>query len=106
MEAGNSSVVQPLDPFGRAVGSVTQRDVELGNLSVIDDIPIRGLLELVFVMFNMVMQAFNLLLKVVHFNGGLGFASSDGGEEAISDGSENVWVKLGMGSEGCRNSTG
>ena len=106
MKACDSAVVHPLDPLGWAVDSITQGNVELGNLPVIDNVAIGGLLELVFVVFNMVIQAFNLLSKTVHFDGGLGFASGDGGEEAISDGPKDVWVEFGMGSKGCHNSIG
>jgi hypothetical protein len=69
MEAGNSAVVQLLDPFGGMVDSIAQGNVELGDLSLIDDVAIRGLLELVFVVLNMVVEPSNLFLKAVCFNG-------------------------------------
>ena len=49
IEAGNSAVVQPLDPFGGALDSVAQGNVEVGYLPIIDNIAIRGSFELVFV---------------------------------------------------------
>ena len=106
MEASNSSIIQPFDPFGRMVDSVAQGDVELGNLAIIDNISIRGPFKLVFVVFDVVMQTLNLLLKVVHFDGGLGLALGHGGEKAISDGLKDVQMKLGMGSKGCCNGIG
>ena len=106
MEAGNSAVVQPLDPFGGTVDSVAQGNVELGNLPIVDDVAIGGLFKLVFIVLNAVVQALNLFLKAAHFNGCLGFTSGNGGEEPVSDGSEDVWVEFGMGSEGCRNGIG
>ena len=84
VETHNPAIIQPFNPLGWAVDSITQGNVKLGYL------PIRGSLELVFIVFNVVMQAFNLLLKVVHFDGGLGFTSGNGDEEAISDGLEDV----------------
>ena len=104
--AGDSAVFQSFDPFGRVVDSITQGDVEVRHLPFVDNVAIGGPLELVFVVFYAVIQAFNLFLKAAHFDGGLGFTSGDYGEEAISDGSKNVWVKLGMGSKGCRNGIG
>ena len=80
--------------------SIAQGDVELGNLPIIDDISIRGSLKLVFIMLNTVVEPFNLIFKVTHFNGSLCLSLHDGAEEPISDGSEDAWVKLGMGSKG------
>ena len=79
MIASNSAIFQPLDPFGRMVDSVTEGDVEVGDLAIIGDVSIGGLVELAFVVFNVVVQASDLFLEVAHFGGSLGFALSDGG---------------------------
>ena len=41
-------------------------------------------------MLNVVMQAFNLFLKVAHFDGCLCFVLGNGGEEAVSNCLEDV----------------
>ena len=104
--AGDSAVFQSFDPFGRVVDSITQGDVEVRHLPFVDNVAIGGPLELVFVVFYAVIQAFNLFLKVVHLDGCLCFALSDGGEEAISNCPEDVQVELEMSSKGCRNGIG
>ena len=42
METGNSAIIQPLDPLHRMMDSVTQGNIELGYLSVIDDVAVGG----------------------------------------------------------------
>ena len=78
MITGDPAIFQPLDPFGRAVDSIAQGDVEVGDVSLVGNVAIRGSFELIFIVLNMVMQAPNLLPKVAHFGGSLGFALSDG----------------------------
>ena len=86
----DSAVSQPLDPFGGVVDSIAKGNVEVGYLAIIDNVAVRGLVKLVFVVFNMVVQAPDLLLEAMCFGGSLGFMLSDGGEEPIGDGSEDV----------------
>ena len=97
MLAGNSAIFQPFDPLGRMMDSVTQGNVEAGDLSLIGNIAVGGSLELVFIMFDVIMQASNLLFEVAHFRGGLGLTLSDGEEEPIGDGSEDVRVEVRVG---------
>ena len=54
MIAGDSAIFQPLDPLGRGVDSIAQGNVEVGYPSVVGNVAIGGLLELVFVMLHAV----------------------------------------------------
>ena len=78
MVAGDSAIIQPLNPLGRAVDSVTQRNVELRNLPIIDNVSVGGSLKLGFVMLDMVVEPLGLFLEVAHLDGCSCFVVGDG----------------------------
>ena len=106
MESSDPSVFQLFDPLGRFEDSITKGNVEVGHPSVILDVPIRGLLEYVFIVFDTVVESADLLFEVVDFAGLLGVASGDGCEEPLSDGSKDVHIEIGVGRQGGCNGTG
>ena len=106
MISSNSAIFQSLNPFGRAEDSIIQGNVEVGNLSIIDDVALEGLLEVILVVLDMILQAINLSLEAFDFSGCLCLASGNNGEETFGDCTEDVQVELGMGSKGHCNSNG
>ena len=104
IEAGNSAVVQPLDPFGGALDSVAQGNVEVGYLPIILDITVRGSVKCVLIVLDMVVEPVNLLLEAADFAGLLSFTSSDGCEEPFSDGSEDIGIEVRVCCQCGRNS--
>ena len=106
MVAGHSTIFKPLDPFGRAEDSITQGNVEVGDLSAVDDEALRSFLEAGFVMQDVILKAIDLSLEAFDFDGCLCLTSGDCGEEAVSNHVKDVWVELRMGSKGHCNSSG
>jgi hypothetical protein len=49
MVSGDSAVFHSFDPFGGAEDSIAQGNVEVGNLSVVDDKALRSFLKAGFV---------------------------------------------------------
>jgi hypothetical protein len=105
MKSGDPSIFQLLDPLGRFEDSIAEGNIEVGHPPVILNIAVGGLLKYVFVMFDAVMESADLLLEVADFTGLLGVMLGDGCEEPISDGSEDVCVKIGVGRQGGCNGT-
>ena len=52
---GDSAIFQPFDPFGRTEDFIVQGNVELGNLSIVDNKVLRGLLKSGFVMLDTIL---------------------------------------------------
>jgi hypothetical protein len=52
MVASHSAIVQSLDRFGRAKDSITEGDVEVGNLSFVLDVAIRRPVKVVFIVLT------------------------------------------------------
>ena len=97
MVPGDSSIFQLLDPLGWAKDPITEGDVEVGHPPIILNVPIGGSFEYVFVMLDTVMEPADLLFEVANFTAFLGVALSDGGEEPLSNGSENVCIEVRVG---------
>ena len=104
--SGNSSVVQPFDPFGWAEDSITKGNVEMGNSSIILLIAIGREVECVLVVLNAVMEPTDLFFEVANLTCLLGVTSGDGHEEPFSDGSEDVPIEIRVGRQGGCNCTG
>ena len=94
MESGDMPVFELLDPLGRFVDPVAQRDEEMGDSSVVFNVPVGGAFEYVFIVLDSVVESGNLLLKATNFNIFMGVASGDGCEEPFDDGSEDVGVEV------------
>ena len=106
MESGDPSVFQLLDPLGQFEDSVAKGNVKMRHLPVVLNIPVKGSLEYVFIVLDMVMESMNLFFEAANFAGLLGIVSGNGCEEPFSDGSENVSVEVGVGRQGGCNGTG
>ena len=97
MESGDPSVFQLLNPLGRSEDSIAKGNVEVGHPPIILNVPIGGSFEYVFVMLDTVVEPADLLFEVANFAAFLGVALSDGGEEPLSNGSENVCIEVRVG---------
>ena len=106
MIAGNSTVLQPFDPFGGVKDSITNEDVEVRDSPIVLNVTVGGSVKRVFIMLNTVVEPTNLLLEVVDFAGVLGITSGDGCEKPFSDGLEDVHIEIGVGCQGGCNCTG
>ena len=103
---GDPPVFQLFDPFGWAEDSIAKGNVEVGNLSVILNVSVKGSFEYVFIVPNAVMESADLLFEAADFAGFLGIVSGNGGEEPFSNGSEDVCIEFGVGHQGGCNCTG
>ena len=74
----DSAIFQPLDPLGGMVNSITKGNVEVRHSPIVLDIAVGGLLELVFIMLNVVVEPSDLLFEAMHFTSSLGFVLSNG----------------------------
>ena len=106
MEPGDSSIFQLFDPFRWPEDPVTEGNVEVGHSPFVLDVPVGGAFKYVFIVFNMVMEPTDLLVEAVDFAGLLGIVSSDGYEEPLCDGSEDVGVEVRVGRQSGHNGTG
>ena len=106
VESGNLPIFQLLDPFCWFEDSVAKGNVEVGYSPIVFDVPIGGSFKYVFVMFDVVVKSADLLVEAANFAGLLGVASSNGCEEPLCDGSEDVGIEVRVcRQDGC-NSTG
>ena len=102
MESSDLPVFQLLDSLGWLEDSITEGDVEVGHSPIILDVPVRGLFEYIFVVFDAVVKSADLFFEVADFGGLLGVASGNGREEPLCDGLEDVGVKVRVGcQDGC-----
>ena len=106
MESGDMPIFELLDPLGRFVDPVAQRDEEMGDSSVVFNVPVGGALEYVFIVFDSVMEPGDLLLEATNLDIFMGVASGDGGEEPFDDGSEDVGVEVRVCRQCVRNGIG
>ena len=106
VESSNPSVFQLLDPLCQLEDPVTEGNVKVGHLPVVLDVSIRGVLEYVFIMLDMVVEPVDLFFEAANFAGLLCVASGDGVEEPFGDGSKDVCIKIGVGCQSGRNSIG
>ena len=102
----NSAVFQPLDPFGGPVDSIAEGNVKVGHSPVVLDVAIRGSFELIFIVFNAIVEPSDLFFKALLLAGGMGLMLGNGREEPISNGSEDCCVKVRVGCQGGCNGTG
>jgi hypothetical protein len=102
----NPPIFSPLDLLGRAEYPIAQGDVELGNLSVIDDKSFWGFFESCFIVQDMVMQTSNLSFELIDLNCQSSLLLGDGCKETVGDGAKDVRVQLRMGSKGYCNDIG
>ena len=106
MEPSNAPVFELLDPLGRLVDSFAQGDEEVGDSSVVFNVPIGGAFEYVFVVFDSVMESGDLLLEATNLDIVMGVTSGDGREEPFDDGSEDVGVEVRVCRQCVRNGIG
>ena len=106
VEPGNSTVFKLLDPLCWFEDPVAQGNKEVGDSSIILNIPVRGAFEYVFVVLDMVVEPADLFFEVTDFDVFLGVASSDGCEEPFCNGSEDVGIEVRMRCQCGRNGTG
>ena len=106
MEPSDAPIFELLNPLGRLVDSVAQRDEEVGDSSVVFNVPIGGAFEYVFIVFDSVVEPSDLLLEATDLNILMGVASGDGCEESFDDGSEDVGVEVRVRRQCVRNGIG
>ena len=89
-----------LDPFGLHAEAVAEWDAEMGYLSIVCFVSVRGCLVYFFVVED---AFFELIVELVGFLDELGVApvvSLDGLDEARAYASEDVWLEVGVIGEG------
>ena len=96
VEPGDSTVLQLLDPLCWFKDPVAKGDEEVGDLPVIFNVPIEGMFEYVFVVFNTIVEPADLLLEAMDFDVFLGVVSGNGHEEPLCDSLEDVGVEVRM----------
>jgi hypothetical protein len=106
VKPGDAPIFELLDPFCRLVDSVAHRDEEVGDSSVVFDIPVGGAFKYVFVVFDPIVESGDLLLEATDFDIFKSVASGDGCKEPFGDGSEDVGVEVRVCCQGGRNSIG
>jgi hypothetical protein len=106
MEPSDAPVFELLDPLGWLVDSVAQRDEEVGDSSVVFNVPVGGAFEYVFIVFDSVVEPGDLLLEATDLNIFMGVASGDGCEESFDDGSEDIGVEVRVCRQCVRNGIG
>jgi hypothetical protein len=106
MESGDLSILQLLDPFCWFEDSIAEGNAEVGYSPIVFDVPIGGSFKYVFVMFNAVVKSTDLLVEAANFTGLLGIALSNGREEPLCNGSEDVGIEVRVRCQGGHNGTG
>jgi hypothetical protein len=104
--SSNSTIFSSLDPLGGAEDSITQGNVELWVLPVVDNESLKGFFKGLFIMQDTVMETSDLSFEPVDFNHHSSLLLSDGCKETVGDHMEYVWVEFGMGSKVHRNGIG
>ena len=77
----------------------------MGDLPFIFNVAIRRPVEVVFVVFDTVVEPTDLFFETMDFTGFLGVTSGNGCKEPFGDGSEDVHIELGVGRQGGCNCT-
>ena len=106
MEPSDSTIFQLFDPFCWLKDPVTKGSEEVGDSSIVLDVPIGGTFKYVFIVLDAVMESADLFIKVADFAGLLSVASSDGCKEPLCDGLEDVGIEVRVGCQSGRNGTG
>ena len=106
VEPGDASIFELFDPFCRFEDSVAQGNEEVGNSSLVLNVPVGGAFEYVFVVFDPVVESGNLLFETTNFDVFMGIASGDGREEPFDNGSEDVGVEVRVCHQCVRNGIG
>ena len=55
----------------------------MGNVSIVEGVPLRGSFEGFFVVKDTILERFDLLSEALVLEGGIGLVVGDGGEESI-----------------------
>ena len=106
MEPSDSTVFQLFDPLCWLKDPITKGNEEVGDLPIILDVPVRGVFEYVFVVFNTIVECVDLLVEAADFDVLLGIVSGNGREEPLCDSSEDVGIEVRVCCQCGRNSTG
>jgi hypothetical protein len=106
MEPSDAPIFELLDPLGWLVDPVAQRDEEVGDSSVVFDIPIGGAFKYVFVVFDSIVEPGDLFFEATDFDIFMGVAPGNGCKEPFDDGSEDVGVEVRVCRQCVRNCIG
>jgi hypothetical protein len=106
VEPGDASVLELFDPFRRFEDSLAQGNEEVGDSSLVLNVPVGGAFEYVFIVFDPVVESGDLLLEATYFDVVMGVASGDGCEEPFDNGSEDVSVEVRVCRQCVRNGIG
>ena len=106
MEPGDSTVFELFDPFCWFEDPVAQGNEEVGDSSIVLNVPIGGVFEYVFIVLDTIVEPTNLFLEVTDFDVRLGVTSSDGCKEPFCNGSEDVGIEARVRCQCGRNGTG
>lgn len=95
------TIIIELDPFGGVVESMASWDMEMGNASIVEDVPLWSMLKGLLVVEDPVLKAFNLIRKVMVVDGSLGLTLGNHAKEFIGNCAEedgiDVWIVLKCG---------
>jgi len=75
-------------------------DAEVGNVSVIEGVTLRGPFEGLLVFEDAVLKTFDLFRESMELHRSIGFAVGDGGEESVHNGAKEYHVDVVIGGEG------
>jgi hypothetical protein len=96
----DSAVIIEFDPFGWAIEAIADRDVEVGHLPVVEDIPSWCLIESVLIVEDVLLKGVDSLLVPFDGDGGVGFMVGDSLEEPVHNLVEETGVDVVVVLEG------
>jgi hypothetical protein len=86
--ARDCAIVVEANPLCLLIEPIADRDVEVGNLAIVEDVAGGGCVEGVLVVEDLLLQVMDLVFVPLCCDGGGGFPIGDGLQESIGDAPE------------------